>query len=107
MSDDEAQSTIFLSYAHADKAKAQRIASALEKSGYVVWWDALIEGGSRFAKSIDEALDKADAVVVLWSKDSIESDWVKDEARTPATVSGWSRSRSMEAIRRLVSANIK
>ena len=80
MSDDEAQSTIFLSYAHADKAKAQRIASALEKSGYVVWWDALIEGGSRFAKSIDDALDKADAVVVLWSKDSIESDWVKDEA---------------------------
>ncbi len=80
MSDDEAQSTIFLSYAHADKAKAQRIASALEKSGYVVWWDALIEGGSRFAQSIDEALDKADAVVVLWSKNSIESDWVKDEA---------------------------
>ena len=80
MSDDEAQSTIFLSYAHADKAKAQRIASALEKSGYTVWWDALIEGGSRFAKSIDDALDKADAVVVLWSKNSIESDWVKDEA---------------------------
>ena len=80
MSDDEAQATIFLSYAHADKAKAQRIASALERSGYIVWWDALIEGGSRFAKSIDEALDKADAVVVLWSKNSIESDWVKDEA---------------------------
>lgn len=80
MSDEERQSTIFLSYAHTDKAKAQRIASVLEKSGYIVWWDALIEGGSRFAKSIDEALDKADAVVVLWSKDSIESDWVKDEA---------------------------
>lgn len=80
MSDDQAQSTIFLSYAHADKAKAQRIASALEQSGYTVWWDALIEGGSRFAKSIDDALDKADAVVVLWSKNSIESDWVKDEA---------------------------
>ena len=67
MSDDQAQSTIFLSYAHADRVKAQRIASALEKSGCTVWWDALIEGGSRFAKSIDEALDKADAVVVLWS----------------------------------------
>ena len=80
MSDDEAKSTIFLSYAHADKAKAQRIAAALEGSGYTVWWDALIEGGSRFAKSIDDALDKADAVVVLWSKNSIDSDWVKDEA---------------------------
>jgi TolB-like protein/Tfp pilus assembly protein PilF len=71
---------IFLSYAHADRAKAQRIASILEQSGYVVWWDALVEGGSRFAKSIDEALDKADAVVVLWSKSSVESDWVRDEA---------------------------
>lgn len=71
---------IFLSYAHADRAKAQRLASILEQSGYVVWWDALVEGGSRFAKSIDEALDKADAVVVLWSKHSVESDWVRDEA---------------------------
>ena len=40
----------------------------------------LIEGGTRFAESIDEALQKADAVVVLWSKQSIESDWVRDEA---------------------------
>ena len=80
MSDDEDRSTIFLSYAHADKARAERIATALQKSGYTVWWDALIEGGSRFARSIDEALERADAVVVLWSKNSIESDWVKDEA---------------------------
>jgi len=80
MSDDEDRSTIFLSYAHADKARAQRIAIALEKSGYIVWWDQLIEGGSRFARSIDEALEKADAVVVLWSRNSIESDWVRDEA---------------------------
>jgi len=71
---------IFLSYAHADRAKAQRLASILEQAGYTVWWDALVEGGSRFAKSIDEALDKADAVVVLWSKHSVESDWVRDEA---------------------------
>ena len=71
---------IFLSYAHADRAKAQRIAAILEQSGHTVWWDALVEGGSRFAQSIDEALDKADAVVVLWSKSSVESDWVRDEA---------------------------
>lgn len=80
MSDDEDRSTIFLSYAHADKAKAQRIAAALEKSGYIVWWDQLIEGGSRYARSIDDALEKADAVIVAWSRSSIESDWVKDEA---------------------------
>ena len=72
--------TIFLSYSHADRATAQRLTAALEQSGYTIWWDALIEGGSRFAKSIDEALQKADAVLVLWSEQSIESDWVRDEA---------------------------
>ena len=80
MSNEERRPTIFLSYAHADKARAQRIAAALEEAGYTVWWDALIEGGSRFASSIDEALDAADAIIVLWSKNSIESDWVRDEA---------------------------
>ena len=80
MSNEDSRPTIFLSYAHADRAKAQRLAAILEQSGYTVWWDALVEGGSRFAKSIDEALDKADAVVVLWSKQSVESDWVRDEA---------------------------
>jgi TolB-like protein/Flp pilus assembly protein TadD len=72
--------TLFLSYAHADEAKAKRLAGALQHAGYTVWWDAKIEGGAAFAKSIAEALDSADAVLVLWSKQSIESDWVRDEA---------------------------
>lgn len=72
--------TIFLSYAHGDQARAQRLAAALERCGFTVWWDALIEGGSRYAKSIDEALSSADAILVLWSRQSVESDWVRDEA---------------------------
>ena len=74
------QPTIFLSYAHADAKRAQQLASALTARGYTVWWDNLIEGGAQFAKSIRAALEAADAVVVLWSKSSIESDWVADEA---------------------------
>src|SRR4051794_13877688 len=80
MSSDSAQPTIFLSYAHGDQAQAQRLAAALQRCGYTVWWDALIEGGSRFATSIDEALQRADVVVVLWSRNSVNSDWVRDEA---------------------------
>jgi TolB-like protein/Tfp pilus assembly protein PilF len=75
-----AQPTIFLSYAHGDRVQAQRLAEALKQAGYTVWWDAMIEGGSSFARSIRDALEAADAVVVLWSKRSIESDWVCDEA---------------------------
>lgn len=72
--------TLFLSYARADEASARRLAAALEHSGYTIWWDALIEGGAAFGRSIAAALEGADAVLVLWSKTSVDSDWVKDEA---------------------------
>ncbi len=72
--------TLFLSYARADAAIAQRLANTLEQLGYTVWWDALIAGGEAYSRSIADALDKADAVLVLWSAHSVDSDWVKDEA---------------------------
>lgn len=80
MPSDSGQATVFLSYAHGDQAQAQRLARVLERAGYTVWWDALIEGGTRYAQTIDDALQAADAVLVLWSKKSVESDWVRDEA---------------------------
>ncbi len=80
MPGETSQPTVFLSYAHQDRVQAQRLAAALAGRGYTVWWDALIEGGAQFARSIRDALEAADAVIVLWSRDSIESDWVCDEA---------------------------
>lgn len=74
------QPTLFLSYAHADAKRAEALAAALGQRGYTVWWDNLIEGGASFARSIRAALEAADAVVVLWSTTSIDSDWVADEA---------------------------
>ena len=80
MASEAGQPVIFLSYAHADAKRAKALAAALGGRGFTVWWDTMIEGGASFAKSIREALEAADAVVVLWSKTSIESDWVADEA---------------------------
>jgi hypothetical protein len=74
------RATLFLSYARGDEAIARRLATALEHIGYAIWWDALIEGGAAYSRSIADALETADAVIVLWSRLSIESDWVKDEA---------------------------
>lgn len=71
---------VFLSYARKDGAKARTIADALHKAGHSVWWDRDIKGGTQFSKEIEEALERADAVVVLWSTASIESAWVRDEA---------------------------
>jgi tetratricopeptide (TPR) repeat protein len=71
---------VFLSYVSKDRGKAKSIAHALQKAGHPVWWDRHIKGGSEFSKEIEQALERAEAVVVLWSIDSIESAWVRDEA---------------------------
>ena len=71
---------MFLSYDRDDANKARVIALALERAGHSVWWDKHISGGSQFAKEIEQALDKSDVVVVLWTTFSIESPWVRDEA---------------------------
>ena len=71
---------IFLSYAREDSAAAQAAAAALEQGGHEVWWDHHLRAGSRFSWDIDAALKGAEAVVVLWSKASVESAWVQDEA---------------------------
>src|SRR5919205_2889116 len=71
---------IFLSYDRDDSNAARVVATALEKAGHSVWWDLHVRGGAQFAKVIEEALKAADAVVVLWSKNSVESAWVRDEA---------------------------
>ncbi len=72
--------TAFLSYSHADQDRVRVLANALEQAGIDVWWDTLIEGGAVFAKSVEVALARCDAVIVAWSKVSVSSDWVLDEA---------------------------
>ena len=71
---------VFLSYDREDSSRAQVIAAGLEKANHDVWWDRHIRGGSQFSKEIEEALARAEVVVVLWSARSIESAWVRDEA---------------------------
>lgn len=72
--------TVFVSYARPDQKQARKLAAALAQKGFTIWWDELIEGGTAFASTIADALDRADAVIVLWSASSTASDWVRDEA---------------------------
>lgn len=72
--------SVFLSYDRRDADRARLLAAALEKAGHAVWWDRHIKGGAQFGKEIEAALKAADAVVVLWSAQSVESPWVRDEA---------------------------
>jgi hypothetical protein len=79
-----AMSDIFISYASADRPRAQRMAQALEGEGWTVWWDRKVPPGKAFNEVISEALDAARCVIVLWSKSSVRSDWVKEEAAEAA-----------------------
>ena len=72
--------SLFLSYSRDDVRRIRPLASALEGDGHTVWWDSYIAGGQRFADAIEEALESADAVVVCWTKNSVHSEWVRDEA---------------------------
>jgi adenylate cyclase len=73
-------SKVFLSYSREDVSAAKQLAECINRAGHEVWWDHQIEGGSRFTAEIDRELKGADAVVVIWTKSSVESPWVQDEA---------------------------
>jgi TolB-like protein len=71
---------IFLSYTREDQATAQRFAEAFEAQGFSVWWDVTLRSGEAYDQVTEEALRSAKAVVVLWSKKSVVSRWVRAEA---------------------------
>lgn len=71
---------IFLSYASGDREQARQVVSALETLGYAVWWDRELLAGDNYQRKIEAALDAACSVVVLWTPQSVASDWVREEA---------------------------
>jgi hypothetical protein len=73
-------SDIFISYKREDQGTARKLADALEKEGWSVWWDPKLRAGERFNDVIEKALKESKCVVVMWSKRSVESLYVKDEA---------------------------
>jgi hypothetical protein len=73
-------SEIFISYASPDKDRAELIAREFARQGWSIWWDREIPPGKSFDETIESALNLARCVVVLWSKSSVSSRWVKTEA---------------------------
>lgn len=73
---------IFLSYSREDQPVARRFAEAMQREGFNVWWDQTLSTGEAYDAVTEKALDEARAVVVLWSKTSVSSRWVRAEATT-------------------------
>lgn len=73
---------VFISYSHTDVGPAQILAELLEANGLSVWWDRRLVPGDKFHTLIERELEMAKAVIVLWSSNSVKSDWVLGEAQT-------------------------
>jgi tetratricopeptide (TPR) repeat protein len=71
---------IFLSYNREDAPRAKAFADAFVAEGFEVWWDAHLRSGEEYDRVTEAALRDARAVVVLWSKRSVDSSWVRAEA---------------------------
>ena len=75
---------IFVSYSRQDKALVAPLVAALEAEGWSVWWDPEITPGEEFDSLISRELERARALVVVWTPGSVDSRWVRGEARDAA-----------------------
>lgn len=71
---------IFVSYAREDLWFVSPLVSALQAQGWTVWWDRLMPVGDVADLTIERALNDARCIVVVWSKNSVNSIWVRNEA---------------------------
>jgi adenylate cyclase len=73
-------SGIFISYARSTEGEAHAVAEALREQGYEVWRDDQLPAHRAYGEVIEEQLQAAGAVVVVWSADAVKSQWVRAEA---------------------------
>jgi len=77
---------IFISYSSADREHIKTLASLFEQQGWSVWWDRQIPIGQHYDTVIENELKQARCVVVVWTQQSVNSEWVKNEALEAAHV---------------------
>ena len=71
---------IFISYAREDQGRIEELVSALEQQGWSIFWDRRIPSGQTWRSYIGNSLDNARCVIVAWSRHSVNSTWVTEEA---------------------------
>jgi hypothetical protein len=71
---------LFISYARTNRDVVQRIAEAVTALGYVVWWDEELPAHLSYGEVITQKIGEAKATLVVWSRDSAASEWVRAEA---------------------------
>ena len=69
---------VFLSHSHTGEPIVREVATALQNAGLEVWdGEREIFPGDNWAEKIGQALRDAEAMVVLYTPNTLKSNWVK------------------------------
>lgn len=78
---------LFVAYAHEDRDTVRTLIDALEKRKWKVYWDEELAAGQHNWQGIlERELNAAFGVIVVWSKHSLKSNAVIEEARAAHTM---------------------
>jgi hypothetical protein len=86
---------VFISYAQRSREPTEVLADQLKRRGLEVWWDTNLTGGQRFNEEIRNQLEKAKAVIVIWTPESVQSRYVTMEA---GIAFGWDKLISVRTV---------
>jgi hypothetical protein len=78
---------VFISYARDSQAMVRRLAEAVKREGYSVWWDDELPPHRSYGDVITEQIAAAKAAIVVWSESAAASQWVRAEADAARTQS--------------------
>jgi hypothetical protein len=74
---------VFISHSYADIKFVEKLRTELIKNGIEVWIDKnILKVGDNIAQKIDNALNEADYIIFVLSKESVNSKWVQLELST-------------------------
>jgi TIR domain/Bacterial Ig-like domain (group 2) len=75
-------SDIFISYASEERDRVLPLVSALERTGWSIFWDRTIPAGKTWRQVIGSEIRACRSVLVVWTENSVTSEWVLEEAET-------------------------
>ena len=72
--------TVFISYSHTDSMFVSHLVETLLKSGIDIWIDRWkVKVGDSIAQRISEGIETSDFLIVVLSRASVRSKWVREE----------------------------
>jgi hypothetical protein len=72
--------SVFLACAREDRDRVSEVVRRLTENGWWVWSSSEIPAGDSFDVAVAEQLDESAVIVAFWSKTSVKSTWIRDEA---------------------------